>query len=660
VISRLLVANRGEIARRVMHTCRQAGIGTVAVFADPDENSPHVAESDLAVRLPGSSSAATYLNGPAIVAAALAAGADAVHPGYGFLSEDPRFARLVKDAGLVWVGPPPEAMQAMALKIEARKTAASVGLPTLAELDPGSVTQFPVLVKASAGGGGRGIRAVHSAADLEAAIESAGREAQAAFGDGTLFCEPLLTGARHIEVQVLADEHGTIWALTERDCSVQRRYAKVIEESPSPVVGPQLREQLLTAATELARAVGYIGAGTVEFLLSGSGEFYFLEFNTRLQVEHPVTECLHDLDLVALQLGIAESQPLPALPPEPIGHAIQARLYAEDPVAGFQPTAGPIHAFAVPDVDSAFGLAERMGATLRLDAGVVPGSVVTAHYDALLAKVIAWAPTRDEARRRLTTALASATIAGPATNRDLLVSVLRQADFADGQADTSMLDHYDYAGLVPSEQTCWLSAAAAAAAIATANRRDAKAAATIPAGWRNVPSQPQRTSFTGPLGRLDIGYRWAASGISIQQTAAGQPELLATVLLATVAGQGPCEVRLEVAGVTYKFRLVRAGARIWIDSLLGSVTLGLIDRLPVPARTAAPGSLTAPMPGSVSKVTAHPGEVVAAGQVVLVIEAMKMEHQILAPRSGVLAELRVSQGSVVNAGDVLAILSEQE
>src|SRR6266567_7287914 len=343
MISSLLVANRGEIARRVFASCRAAGIGTVAVFSDPDAASPHVAEADRAVRLPGASPARTYLNGEAIVAAALAAGADAVHPGYGFLAEDPGFARRVLTAGLVWVGPPPEAMEAMAGKIEARKRAAAAGVPILPELDPGSVTRFPVLVKASAGGGGRGMRAVFAASELDDAVESARREAQAAFGDGTVFCEPLLAGARHIEVQVLADRAGTVWSLTERDCSVQRRYAKVIEETPSPAVGPELRERLQSAAAALARAVGYVNVGTVEFLVTGAGpgqheEFYFLEFNTRLQVEHPVTECVHGIDLVALQLGIAEGRPLPGTPPAAAGHAIEARLYAEDPSDGFRPS----------------------------------------------------------------------------------------------------------------------------------------------------------------------------------------------------------------------------------------------------------------------------------------------------------------------------------
>jgi len=687
VISSLLVANRGEIARRVFWSARAAGIGTVAVFSDPDAGSPHVAEADRAVRLPGASSAETYLDGEAIVAAALIAGADAVHPGYGFLAEDPGFARRVLAAGLTWVGPPPEAMEAMALKIEARKRASAAGLPVLPELDPGSVTTFPVLVKASAGGGGRGMRAVYAASELGEAIESARREAQAAFGDGTVFCEPLLTGARHIEVQVVADQAGTVWALTERDCSVQRRYAKVIEETPSPAIGPQLRERLLGAATALARAVGYVNAGTVEFLVAGDGrdeerEFYFLEFNTRLQVEHPVTECVHDIDLVALQLAIAEGRPLSARPPSAVGHAIEARLYAEDPADGFRPSGGVVHAFAIPGIDCAFwptpgarfGLAwdgpgedagGRAAPFLRLDSGVEPGTSVSAHYDAMLAKVIAWSPERDGAARRLAAALAAARIAGPATNRDLLVGVLRDPAFLDGGADTSLLDDYDFSGLLPAERICRISAAAAAAAVAAANRREARAATTLPGGWRNVVSQPQLTSFTGPRGLIDVRYHWTRAGITIAavatERAAGaaddrdddDPSM-------TVAGLAPDRVTLDIAGVRYRFDITRAGAEIWVDSALGSVRLTLLDRLPAPERAEELGSLVAPMPGSVIRIAAAPGDRVLAGQLVLVLEAMKMEHQIAAPASGVLAELRVGQGAQVNAGDVLAIVSADE
>jgi len=662
VISSLLVANRGEIARRIFRSCRAAGIGTVAVFSDPDAGSPHVADADRAVRLPGSSSAETYLNADAIVAAAVAAGADAVHPGYGFLAEDPAFARRVLSAGLTWVGPPPEAMEAMALKIEARKRASAAGVPVLPELDPSSVQEFPVLVKASAGGGGRGMRAVHAESDLAAAIESAQREAQAAFGDGTVFCEPLLTGARHIEVQVLADQADTVWALTERDCSVQRRYAKVIEETPSPAVGQALRERLLAAAVALARAVGYVNAGTVEFLVAGGGPedsrtFYFLEFNTRLQVEHPVTECLHHIDLVALQLAVAEGRSLPANPPAAAGHAIEARLYAEDPADGFRPSAGILHDFAVPGTDARFGPPASPGwpaPFLRLDSGVEPGSVVSAHYDAMLAKAIAWAPTREIAARRLARALAGARIAGPATNRDLLVSVLRHDAFRDGRADTSWLGTYDLESLAPANHVCQVSAAAAAVALAVANRRDATAAASIPGGWRNVPSQPQLTLFDGPRGRIDVRYHWTRAGITVPAS-----DSMAGGDL-TVAAVSPDQVTLDVSGVRQRFDITRNGDQVWVASALGSVRLSLLDRLPAPRRAVESGSLIAPMPGNVTRVAAAPGERVTAGQIVLVVEAMKMEHTITAPAAGTLTELRVGPGDQVNGGDVLAIVTTTE
>jgi propionyl-CoA carboxylase alpha chain len=667
VISSLLVANRGEIARRIFRSCRAAGIGTVAVFSDPDAESPHVADADRAVRLPGASAAETYLNAGAIVAAAVAAGADAVHPGYGFLAEDPAFARRVQAAGLTWVGPPPEAMEAMALKIEARKRASAAGVPVLPELDPSSVEEFPVLVKASAGGGGRGMRPVYAAGDLAGAIESAQREAQAAFGDGTVFCEPLLTGARHIEVQVLADHAGTVWALTERDCSVQRRYAKVIEETPSPAVGPALRERLLASAVALARAVGYVNAGTVEFLVAGDGpehgrEFYFLEFNARLQVEHPVTECVHGIDLVALQLAVAEGRPLRTTPPEAAGHAIEARLYAEDPAEDFQPSAGTVHAFAVPGADALFGPAppslNSAAPFLRLDSGVEPGSIVSPHYDAMLAKVIVWAPARDVAAQRLAAALSGTRIAGPATNRDLLVSVLRHDDFRAGQADTSWLGSYDFASLVPADDLCHVSAAAAAIALAAANRRDATVAASIPGGWRNVPSQPQLTSFDGPRGRIDIRYHWTRAGITM---APDDPDpATGTGGGLTVAAFSPEQVALDVSGVLQRFDIIRAGDQVWVASPLGSVRLTLLDRLPAPQRAVESGSLIAPMPGNVTRVAAAQGDPVSAGQIVLVIEAMKMEHTIAAPAAGMLTELRVGPGDQVNGGDVLAIVTPQE
>jgi propionyl-CoA carboxylase alpha chain len=652
VIAAVLVANRGEIARRVFRACRASGIGCVAVFSDPDAGEPHAAEADAAVRLPGSSAAGTYLNAPALIAAALAAGADAVHPGYGFLSEDAGFARAVQAAGLTWIGAPPDAIEAMGSKITSKKLAAGAGVPVLPELFAGDITAYPVLVKASAGGGGRGMRVVRSAAELPAALDSARREAQSAFGDSAVFCEPLLAGARHVEVQILADSRGTVWTLTERDCSVQRRFQKVIEESPSPAVREPLRARLLSAAASLTRAVGYLGAGTAEFLLTGDGDFFFLEFNTRLQVEHPVTECVHGIDLVALQLDIAGGGALPPHPPPAAGHAIEARLYAEDPADGYRPATGPLHALDVPGVTAWFGPPPPgVAQGLRLDAGVAAGSQISPHYDPMLAKLIAWAPGRATAARLLASALDRARIHGPATNRSLLVSVARHPAFLAGEADTSLLDGYDLAGLGPSEAACRLSATAAAVASAAANRVAARAAAGLPGGWRNVISQPQRASFDGPRGRVDVAYRWRRGGVAVEPDA-GPPA-------PAVAAFAPGHAVLEVDGVRYRFDVARAGGVTWVDSAFGSVALTAVPRLPEPAAASEPGSLVAPMPGSVVRVEAAAGQRVTAGQPVLVLEAMKMEHQVAAPADGLIGELRVAAGDQVQAGDVLATVNTE-
>ncbi|NUT10159.1 MAG: ATP-grasp domain-containing protein, partial [Nonomuraea sp.] len=423
MITRLLVANRGEIARRVFRTCRALGVSTVAVFSDADADAPHAREADLAVRLPGAHPAETYLDVDRIIEACRASGADAVHPGYGFLSESAGFARAVLDAGLVWVGPPPEAIAAMGSKIEAKRLMAEAGVPVLPSLDLGAPDEYPLLVKASAGGGGRGMRVVRDAGELAAEVASARREAEAAFGDGTVFAEPLLESARHVEVQVLADRHGTVWALGERECSIQRRHQKVVEECPSPGISPETRERLCAAAVRAARKIGYVGAGTVEFLVKGD-RVAFLEMNTRLQVEHPVTELVFGVDLVRLQLEVAEGAALPPEPPEPRGHAIEVRLYAED--AAYLPQTGVLRRFEVPG-------------DVRVDSGVESGSVVSPHYDALLAKIVASGTTRAEAARKLATALRGARLHGITTNRDLLLEILTSRAFLAGDTDTGFL-----------------------------------------------------------------------------------------------------------------------------------------------------------------------------------------------------------------------------
>jgi propionyl-CoA carboxylase alpha chain len=621
---RLLVANRGEIARRVFRTCRDLGIGTVAVFSDADADAdlPFVREADAAVHLPGSAPSETYLRGDLVVAAALATGADAVHPGYGFLSESAGFAQAVLDAGLTWVGPPPAAIEAMGSKLRAKEMMTAAGVPCLPTwTSPAEVTGFPVLVKASAGGGGRGMRVVRSAEELEDAFAAASREALSAFGDGTVFLERYLERPRHVEVQVMGDRHGGVVALYERDCSVQRRHQKVLEEAPSPAVSPELRAALSEAAVAAARAVGYESAGTVEFVLDPSGDFFFLEMNTRLQVEHPVTELVTGLDLVALQIGVARGEHLPAVP-ELRGHAIEARLYAED--SAYVPQAGRLTAFEVP-------------AGVRVDAGVEAGSVVGTHYDAMLAKVVAHGATREEATARLADALARARVHGVVTNRDLLVGVLRSREWAANDVDTGFLDR-----LVLPEPTTPREHLVAAALCAAAAR-----AGAFPSGWRNLPSQPQTASYDGV--RVDYAHRRGGLQVAVD----GEPvEVRAWACTPTYAD-------LSVAGVRRRYD-VALGEVTHVDSALGHSALVEDARFPVPGSALAAGSLVAPMPGTVIRVAVEAGDEVKAGDVLLVLEAMKMEHGIKAEADGTVGEVLVTSGQQVDAGAVLAVVAALE
>jgi propionyl-CoA carboxylase alpha chain len=664
----VLVANRGEIARRVFRSCRGLGIATVAVHSDPDADAAHVREADVAVRLAGDAAADTYLRGDLIVAAALAAGADAVHPGYGFLSESGEFARAVEAAGLVWIGPPAGAVEAMGSKTRAKELMAAAGVPLFAALDPAAVTvgDLPVLVKAAAGGGGRGMRVVRELARLEEGLAAARSEAMGAFGDGEVFVEPYAQGARHVEVQVLADTCGTVWALGERDCSVQRRHQKVIEETPAPGLGDKVREALREAAVRAARAVGYTGAGTVEFLVAADGRPYFLEMNTRLQVEHPVTECVTGLDLVAWQIRIAEGAALPPDPPSPRGHAVEARLYAEDPARGWRPQPGALHRFDVPGVDALFAVPPGRDAGLRLDAGVRGGDVIGVHYDPMLAKVIAWAPTRAEAVRRLAHALERARVHGPVTNRDLLVRVLRHPEFAAGRLDTAFLDRHR-ADLLPepgaegSTHSATSAATAArdealaalAAALADAARRTSAPRAPVAArlgGWRNLPSQPQVKLFRSePGGREhEVRYRLGRGG--------PVAEGFADVRLLAATGE---RVVLEIAGVRRTFDVATYAERVYVDTPSASVALIAVPRFPEPEELAAAGSLRAPMPGTVIRVGEFaPGDRVEIGRPLLWLEAMKMEHAITAPVTGTLTELTAEVGRQVDLGTVLAVVQE--
>jgi propionyl-CoA carboxylase alpha chain len=647
MIRRLLVANRGEIARRVFRTCRELGIATVAVYSDADARAPHVREADLAVRLPGNAPAETYLRGDLLIGAALAADADAIHPGYGFLSENADFARAVAEAGLTWIGPPAGTIDAMGSKVAAKKLVADAGVPVLAELDPGGLRpeHLPVIIKASAGGGGRGMRIVRTLEELRGQLAAAQGEAAAAFGDPTVFCEPYIPHARHIEVQILADIHGTVWSLGERECSLQRRHQKILEESPSPMVGTQaMRDRLVAAAVDAAGAIGYVGAGTVEFLVGRDGRFSFLEMNTRLQVEHPITEAVTGLDLVALQLRIAEGHRLPPAPPAPEGHAIEVRLYAEDPARDWQPQSGTLSEFTVPFVAAEFQPVRG----LRLDCGVGVGSVIGVHYDPLLAKLIAWAPSRAEAGRVLTAALAAARIHGVTTNRDLLVRVLRHPAFLAGETDTAFFDHHGLAELarpLAGERAQRLSAIAAALAAAAAQRAAARVAGGLPSGWRNLVSSPQRRAFDAPCGRVEVAYRHTRDGVVV----AGYPELGAGEIT-------PSRVELLEGSLRRVFEVSADDDAVYVDSPLGAVTLRRVERFPEAVPQVAPGSLVAPMPGTVVRVAVAEGDTVAAGQPLLWLEAMKMQHEIVAPVAGLVTSLRAEAGRQVDVGAVLAIV----
>jgi propionyl-CoA carboxylase alpha chain len=650
---KVLVANRGEIARRVIATCHRLGLAAVAVCSDPDLDAPHVREADVAVRLPGASASDTYLRGDLLVDAALRAGADAVHPGYGFLSENAGFARAVIDAGLVWIGPSPEAIEVMGSKIASKRLVAAAGVPVLASLDPDAVTDgdLPLLVKASAGGGGRGMRIVRALADLPAEIKIAESEAEMSFGISEVFIEPYVECGHHVEVQLIGD-----LVLGDRECSIQRRHQKVVEEAPSPLVErtPGLRERVYEAAIAVARAVGYTGAGTVEFLATPDGEFWFLEMNTRLQVEHPVTECTTGLDLVELQLLVATGGRVPFDAPVPRGAAVEVRLYAEDPAAGWQPSTGILHRLDIAATHPAF-TAPVLDVTprgVRVDAGLGDKCVIGVHYDPMLAKVIAWAPTRAEAAMLLARSLVRGRIHGPRTNRDLLVRVLRHPVFAAGDADTGFLGSSDLVAPLVSAEDERLAAVAAALADAAGRREAATVLEGLPSGWRNVPTASQRTVLTGPSGEHRVEYRFTRCSAPACYSA--------TVDNVRVLSAMSGEVVLEAGGLTRRWHVARYDGddRLFVDCHTGSVTFTEVPRFPEPTKAGdVEGSLRAPMPGTVVELRVAVGDEVKAGQELLVIEAMKIQHVVRADRAGQVESLPVPVGHTVDVDETLAVIT---
>jgi propionyl-CoA carboxylase alpha chain len=668
VIRRLLVASRGEIARRVFATCRLVGIETVAVYTDADSDAPHVTEADYAVHLPGSMPSLTYLRGDLLIAAAQRSGANAIHPGDGTLAEDPDFATAVTDAGMIWVGPPAGTLGVLHDKIETKALVVEAGVPALPTFtDPETVPGFPVLIKPAGGSGGNGMRVVRDMVALAEAIASTRREV-----GGEVFCEPYLENVRHIEVPILADAYGAVVPFGERECSVQRRYQKIIEETPSPTVDQALREELCRAAIIAVRSIGFVGVGTVEFLLDPAGDFWFVELTPSLQVEHAVTECVSGYDLVRLQLLIAEGGRLPMPGPPPIrGHAIEVRICAEDPAYAWLPATGTLHRFDVPDVAGSFRPLAQPG--LRLDSGVMDGSVVGMHHDSMLAKLVAWAPTRQEAARMLASALARTRLHGVVSNRDLLVRVLRHQGFRSGDTDTGFLDRHPevFAPLLSSVDAVRVSCLAAALAGAAARRAAAPALASLPSGWRNVPSGSQTAVYDGPAGPVEVGYRmnrrgelagWWVRAVDPEEldlAGLGQAPMVDDHPPTVVVQASSTRVVLAVNGIRLTFGVHRVGEVSYVDSPEGSVALRELSRFPLPSLEAAEGSLIAPLPGAVRRVLVVPGQRVRAGELLLTLEAMKLEHPVHAPAAGVVASLPVQPGAEVDTGELLAVLAPE-
>jgi len=654
-ISRLLIANRGEIARRIMRTAREMGIATVAVYADPDATAPFVREADEAVALRGTTSTETYLDVAKILEAARRTGADAVHPGYGFLAENADFAGAVIESGLVWVGPRPEAIAAMGDKLAAKNLVTQAGVPTLpmAEITgeaagnssrPARKVGYPLLVKAASPGGGKGMRIVGAAAGLAEAVAGARREAAGAFGNDTVFLERYLEHARHVEVQVLGDRHGNLVHCFERECSIQRRHQKIIEEAPSPVVDHTLRLKLGEAAVAVARTIGYDNAGTVEFLLDEAGNFYFLEVNTRLQVEHPITEEITGLDLVREQIRVAEGEPL-SFRQEDLrigGHAIEARVYAEDPALDFLPATGRLVA-CYPDP----------ALPARFEMGVEAGSDVSPHFDPLLAKVIAHAPSRAEAAARLAGVLERWRLHGLTTNRDFLVNVLRHDAFLSGDTTTDFIERHapPRERLIPAEE---VQAAALALALAAqqARRADARVLERVPSGWRNNPSMMQEVHYlqrgedvaTRYLRIRDGSFTYDVNGCS------GRARIMSS--------EGD-RIELEIDGVLRSFSVTSDGPRHWIQTAAGEVRLVEAPRFPEPELEQVAGGYLAPMPGKIVAVNVKPGQRVTAGQVLIILEAMKMEHRVTCAEDGIVSEVRVTEGAQVDAGQVLLVVDTE-
>src|SRR5579871_1171658 len=646
MIRKVLIANRGEIACRVMRTCRSMGIATVAVFSTADARARHVREADEAIHVGDSPATASYLNIPALIEAARRSGADAVHPGYGFLAENADFAAACLEAGLIFIGPTPEAIRRMGSKREAKLLMQAAGVPTVPgyqgedQSDATFISEadkidFPLMVKAAAGGGGKGMRVVSEAEALPEALAAARREALSAFGDDTLILEQVIAPARHVEFQIFGDQHGQIIHLGERECSIQRRHQKIIEETPSTALTPELRQHMGEAAITVGRQIDYVNAGTVEFLLDEAGNFYFLEVNTRLQVEHPITECVTGLDLVRWQIEVAEGRPLP-LSQEEVrfsGHAIECRVYAEDPTNNFLPATGDILLWREPTGDG-----------VRVDAGIASGSAVSIYYDPMLAKIIAYGADRAEALRRMDRALSQTTLLGLRNNIAFLRRVLFHPEHIAGHLSTSFIEQH------LSEQPDQFPTPAPAVLAAALARELASRTADY---WRNNPNAPIRSRFSAENSE-EIVVRLTPHRDGSFHTVLQQAGNETTHLIAPLDFAAP-DLRFSLDGRVLHAIVVEAPQhRCWVQVDGSAYILTWISPLPEPGEhREGQGSLRAPMPGNVRAVLATVGQQVRKGETLLLLEAMKMEHSIRAPYNGVITSIADQPGAMVQADAVL-------
>ncbi|WP_328449328.1 acetyl/propionyl/methylcrotonyl-CoA carboxylase subunit alpha [Amycolatopsis sp. NBC_00438] len=654
----VLVANRGEIAVRVIRTLRDLGIRAVAVYSDADADARHVHEADTAVRIGPAEAARSYLSIPAMVDAAVSSGAQAVHPGYGFLAENAEFARACEAAGLVFIGPPVAAIDAMGDKIRAKATVSKAGVPVVPGVSDVDITDgdfaaaaagvgYPLLIKPSAGGGGKGMRLVHAPEELADAIESARREAKSSFGDDTLLLERFVTTPRHIEIQVMADTFGHVIHLGERECSLQRRHQKIIEEAPSVLLDETTRDKMGTAAAEAARSVGYVGAGTVEFIMSAHNpdEFFFMEMNTRLQVEHPVTELVTGLDLVEWQVRVAAGEHLSVKQSDVVlnGHAVEARVYAEDPARGFIPTGGTVLAVHEPSGDG-----------VRVDSWLAPGAVIGSNYDPMLAKVIAWGPDRAAALHRLDRALADTAVLGVGTNTAFLRGLLADTDVREGRLDTELVDRR-LSTLVSSDVPAEFFAAAALDRLL-----ELQPSGSIVDPW-DVPDGWRMGAAGGVVFRLKSGRTSAV--VRVEGTPSAATVFVDDAEPVRVSARRDGSL-LEVrhGGVFHRYRHASGPDRtVWLARDGRSFPFGEQEFvLSSRGEAAGAGPVTSPMPGTVLVVKVAAGDVVRAGTPLLVVEAMKMEHTVTAPIDGVVSELPVRAGQQVALDETLAVVSPQE